>query len=75
MIIVGDIMNMKRKKEKFKWAKEINRDEAEDIGRVLGLRKTLRIIYREIGFDEDFICYLVEDYITKQKEWKSNKDY
>jgi len=64
---------LKRKKEKSKWADFVNRDEAYELGEVMGLRKGLRIIYEEMGFDEDFICYLVEDYITKQKKWEEEE--
>lgn len=60
------------KKQKTKWAKGITLDQAEDLGRIEGLRRALRIIYQEIGFDEDFVCYLIEDYITKQNNWKKN---
>ena len=60
----------KKQKEKTKWAKFINRDEAYELGKEMGMRITLQILFDEMGFDKEFIVYLIEDYIIKKKEFK-----
>lgn len=49
--------------------KNINRDDAERMGRILGMRATLRILYDEMAYSPEFIEYIIEEFI-KNKRWK-----
>jgi len=61
--------------EKTKWAKGITLDEAYETGKIIGMRAVLRILFDEMGFDKEFICYLVEDYILKEKKEEFKEEY
>ena len=57
------------KKEKSKWAKGVNRDEAKNLGFHLGVRKTLEFLAQEGAIDADFVAWLLEEkYIERIKK-------
>ena len=57
------------KKEKSKWAKGVNRDEAKKLGFHLGVRRTLEFLAEEGMINPDIIAWLLEEkYIEEIKK-------
>jgi len=60
---------MKRKKEKGGWAKWVSRDDAYNMGKRIGMRRTLELLAEDYAFDEGTVAWLFEEWILKNKEW------
>ena len=61
---------MKKKPEKSKWAKWVNRDDAKELGRIIGMRRTLEMLAEEDAFSPDVIVWLIEEFINCKDKFK-----
>ena len=49
---------------------KLTAEEMREIYEIGGLRRGLKILAGEGAFNDDFIAWILEEYITKDKDWK-----